>query len=406
MVTGSIVAALAGGALAAATSAASRRAAAPRDTVVVAAGDIACDPSDGDFRGGDGTRTECRQRHTARLLEGATAVLALGDLQYENGAYSKFLQSYQRSWGAYKAITRPAPGNHDYEGSPTAAGYFQYWGRAAGTSGTGYYSFDLGSWHLIALNSQCNSAAVGGCDEGSPQERWLRADLARTTKPCILAYWHHPRVSSGMHGNHREVAAFWDALYAAHADISLTAHDHDYERFRPQSPAGEVVPLGLRAFVVGTGGRSLRPFEKLRANSVVRNANTFGVLKLTLRRGSYAWQFVRESGDSFADAGSGSCHRGPAVVRVASFQAVRARTGVTVGWRTAAEKRTAGFNLYRERAGRRVRLNRALIGAGRRTYSWRDPAVPARGARYRLEAVDRGGARTWIARATVAARRR
>ena len=372
------------------------------DPVVAAAGDIACDPRSPNFNDGDGTATRCRQRYTAALLRGATAVLPLGDLQYEDGVHSKFLQSYERSWGAYKATTYPVPGNHEYQSSPAADGYFDYFGARAGQPGRGYYSFDLGSWHLVALNSECDH--IGGCAEGSPQERWLRADLARTTKPCILAYWHRPRFSSGRHGNDDSYAPFWRALYGARADVVLNGHDHDYERFDPQTPDGEADPQGPRAFVAGTGGRSLRPFRKLRPNSAVQNSSTFGVLKLTLRRGSYAWTFSAERTADIVDAGSGQCHRGPVVVRLASLRAARARVGVTIVWRTAAERRLAGFNLYRERGGRRVRLNRSLIKGGRRGYAWRDSRASSSALRYRLEAVDLGGGRTWVGSVPVNAR--
>ncbi|MCE7960642.1 MAG: hypothetical protein DYH06_22295, partial [Acidobacteria bacterium ACB2] len=263
-----------------------------QEIVVAAAGDIACDPSDPGFNGGEGTATRCRMRATSDLLVGAglTAVLLLGDDQYWDGAYAKFLASYDPTWGRVKAITRPAPGNHDY-GTAGAAGYFAYFGPAAGEPGKGWYSFDLGSWHVVVLNSSCDS--VGGCGAGSPQETWLKADLAASAAPCTLALWHHPRFSSGPHGDDVGFDAFWRALHEAAADVVLNGHEHSYERFAPQDPHGRADPAGgIRELVVGTGGIELRPFTTVRANSEVRDASSFGVLKLTLKPASYEWRFV------------------------------------------------------------------------------------------------------------------
>jgi hypothetical protein len=270
------------------------------DPVIVAAGDIACDPGHSSFNSGNGSSSRCRQRFTSTLLRGATAVLPLGDNQYEDGARSKYLRSYAPSWGAYKAITHPVPGNHEYL-TPGARGYYQYFGSAAGPRGRGYYSYDLGAWHLIALNSEIEA------DAGSPQERWLRADLAATRKSCILAYWHKPRFSSGVHGNDDEFDAFWRALYAAHADVVLTGHDHEYERFALQNPDARADRNGIREFVVGTGGRSLRRFKAPEPNSQVRRTDVFGVLRLTLHPGSYEWRFLPENG-AFTDRGRTACH--------------------------------------------------------------------------------------------------
>jgi len=174
---------------------------------------------------------------------------------------------------------------------PGAAGYFDYFGTAAGRRSPGYYSFNLGRWHLIALNSEC--AQVGGCATGSPQERWLRADLAAPPARCVLAYWHKPRFSSGMHGNNATYTAFWQALHGAGADVVLVGHDHDYERFAPQTPHGRADPArGIRQFVVGTGGKTHYGFRTIRANSQVRNSRTFGVLRLALHPAGYDWRFV------------------------------------------------------------------------------------------------------------------
>jgi 3',5'-cyclic AMP phosphodiesterase CpdA len=274
---------------------------------IAAAGDIACDPESASFAGGRGSGDLCRQTATSDLLVGAgyRAVLPLGDLQYEDASHEKFLGSYDPSWGRVKEITRPVPGNHEYR-TPGAAGYYRYFGAAAGKPAEGYYSFDLGTWHVIALNSQC--AAVGGCREGSPQETWLRADLAENPRRCTLAYWHHPRYSSGTHGSDRAYRPFFQALYDAGADVVLVAHDHSYERFAPQDANGRRdLERGIPQFVVGTGGRSLRRFPHIEPNSEVRDRSTFGVLELTLGVGAYAWRF-RPAVGTLTDSGSARCH--------------------------------------------------------------------------------------------------
>ena len=275
---------------------------------VAAAEDIACDSSDEDFDEGSGSADECRQQATSDLLVGAgyAAVLALGDIQYEAGALGAFAASYHPSWGRLRAVTRPVPGNHEYR-SATAAPYFHYFGARAGDPAKGgYYSYDVGDWHVVALNSNC--ANVDGCDSGSAQERWSRSDLAAHRARCTLAYWHHPRYSSGRHGSDATYAAFWQALVDANADLVLVGHDHDYERFAPQDARGAHDPArGIREFVVGTGGKSLRRFESVRANSEARDATSFGVLELTLGHDAYAWRFLAAVG-SFSDAGSARCH--------------------------------------------------------------------------------------------------
>jgi len=275
---------------------------------IAAAGDIACDPADASFNGGAGTATACRMQTTSDLLVGAgfSAVLLLGDNQYEDGALGKYLASYEPSWGRVKAITRPAPGNHEY-GTAGAAGYFAYFGAAAGDPAQGWYGFDLGGWHLIALNSSC--AAIGGCGAGSPEERWLAADLTAHAGVCTLAYWHHPRFSSGPHGSDATYQTFWQDLYAAGADLVLSGHDHVYERFAPQDPAGAADPShGLRQFVVGTGGKNLTSFPSPRPNSEARNAAAFGVLALALYPNGYTWSFLPAAGGAFTDSGAALCH--------------------------------------------------------------------------------------------------
>jgi hypothetical protein len=245
-------------------------------------------------------------RETAALASAVhpAAVLLLGDIQYPNGALLDFQGSFDPIWGTLKIRTRPAPGNHDY-GTPGAGGYFDYFGAAAGERGHGYYAFDLGSWHLVALNSNCSQA--GGCGEGSPQLTWLRQDLATHPARCTLAYWHHPRFSSGRHGDDASVGPLYDALARAGADLVLAGHDHHYERFARQSETG-ARDSGPQEIIVGTGGKSLYPEEHPHSNSEVRFHDGFGILKLTLKPDRYEWEFLAEPGVGFTDSGSEPCH--------------------------------------------------------------------------------------------------
>jgi calcineurin-like phosphoesterase family protein len=242
---------------------------------------------------------------TAVLLDGiAGTVYTLGDNVYSSGTATQYAQCYEPTWGRHKARTKPAPGNHDYNTSG-ATGYYGYFGDLAGPAGQGYYSFDLGDWHLVSLNSEVSMSA------GSAQETWLRADLAATSKPCILAYWHKPRFSSGTnHGSLSSAEPLWQALYDVHADIVLGGHEHNYERFAPQTPTGAADPSnGIREFVAGTGGESHYNDEGTPLpNSEVFNGTTFGVLKFTLGAGTYTWKFIPVAGQSFTDSGSGTCH--------------------------------------------------------------------------------------------------
>jgi hypothetical protein len=246
---------------------------------------------------------------TAALLDGISGtVFTLGDNAYPNGSTSDYADCYDSSWGRHKARTRPSPGNHEYN-TANASGYFSYFGSAAGTQGQGYYSYNLGDWHNIVLNSNTNCVAIS-CAAGSAQEQWLRQDLAANTKSCTLAYWHHPRFNSGLeHGNSLAVAPFWDALYEYNAEIVLNGHEHIYERFALQTPnAVADNARGIREFIVGTGGASHYPFGTTKANSEVRNNTANGVLKLTLRTGGYDWVFVPAGSATFTDSGSGTCH--------------------------------------------------------------------------------------------------
>jgi hypothetical protein len=249
---------------------------------------------------------------TAKLIENIPGtVFAAGDLAYDNGTLQEFQNCYEPTWGRFKNRTRPAPGNHEYIGS-SASGYFQYWGAVAGDPKKGYYSYDLGPWHVVALNTNCNAKALGGCGAGSPEEVWLRKDLADHADSCIIAYGHHSLFSSGIlpsHAIHPELRAFWQDLYRAHADLVLAGHEHSYERFAPQDPDGQLDEKnGIRQIVVGTGGKSHTPLLFATPNSEVRNSDTFGVLKLTLTEKSYKWEFIPQAGMTFTDSGEGACH--------------------------------------------------------------------------------------------------
>jgi hypothetical protein len=265
----------------------------PAEAPLLAAGDIASCSSSGD-------------EATARILGRLRGtVAALGDTVYERGTDGEFARCYAPSWGRFRARTRPAVGNHEY-GTNGAAGYFRYFGRRAHPP-RGYYSYGLGAWHVVVLNSNCDEA--GGCEAGSPQERWLRRDLEAHRTRCTLAYAHHPRYSSGFHGNDRTLGHLWQVLYDAGADVVLAGHDHHYERFAPMTPDDRVDPRrGLRGFVVGTGGRSLRPPFFVKPGSEVRDWSTYGVLELRLGASRYRWRFVPVAGGRFRDSGSGSCH--------------------------------------------------------------------------------------------------
>ncbi|HKV04131.1 MAG TPA: metallophosphoesterase [Candidatus Acidoferrales bacterium] len=284
-----------------AEAASSARAAAPAvppsgDPVLIGAGDIAdC----ADLSGAEAT---------AKILEATPGtVFTAGDDAYPSGTKEQFANCYDKTWGRVKSRTRPSPGNHEFH-SGGAAPYFDYFGASAGDPKTGYYSYDLGAWHIVVLNSECGQ--VGGCRAGSAEERWLHADLASHRAACTLAYWHKPLFSSGAkHGNDPEVKPLWQDLYNAKATIVVNGHDHDYERFAPQDPDGKADGArGIREFVVGTGGKNHRPFGRAEATSEVRNADTFGVLKLTLHATGYDWQFIPEAGKSFTDSGNGTCH--------------------------------------------------------------------------------------------------
>jgi Calcineurin-like phosphoesterase len=286
------------------------------DPVVYAAGDIACDPADPSYNGGNGTATACREMATADLLSagGFDAVLALGDLQYGPAALADFMQAYDPSWGRVKSATYPIVGNHEGTTATSADGYCAYFGAAAHCNSSGFqggaafYSFNLGSWHIVMLNSNCDAA--GGCDVGSPQYQWLASDLAANRTGCTLAAWHHPRWTSD--GPNAFMQPIWQLLYANGADLVLSGHTHYYERFAPLDGNGNVNPTdGMREFVVGTGGVNFAIFGGGPAlGSEVRENTSFGVLRLVLHPRGYDWNFIPVTGSAFADSGSQAC-RGP-----------------------------------------------------------------------------------------------
>jgi calcineurin-like phosphoesterase family protein len=264
--------------------------------VLVGAGDIAACNTD-------------RDAATADLVESVDGIVfTLGDNVYDRGSAAEFAECFGPTWGrpSIMARTHPVTGNHDY-GTAGAAGYFDYFGAAAGARGEGWYAYDAATWRIYVLNSNC--AAVGGCGKDSAQLAWLRADLAANPRDCVAAMWHHPRFSSGEHGNDDRMQAAWKVLGDAAAELVLAGHDHDYERFAPQDEQGRPDDEhGMVELVVGTGGRSAYPFQSVRDNSLVRATDVFGVLRLELGATGYEFRFVAIPGEDFIDSGSGRCH--------------------------------------------------------------------------------------------------
>ena len=265
------------------------------DPVLVGAGDIASCGLDGD-------------EATARLLDTIPGtVFTAGDNAYDNGSAQDFAECYSPSWGRHRDRTRPAAGNHDWL-TDNARGYRDYFGpNGLNSDGDTWYSYDLGAWHVVVLDSSCSN--VGGCTRDSDQGRWLEADLAASDALCTLAIWHHPRFSSGdEHGNDPAVDPFWRSLYEAGADVIVSGHDHDYERFAPQDPNGvEDRERGIRQFVAGTGGAAIRGFDAPQPNSELRVAVSPGVLKLTLHERAYDWAWL-PTASTVSDLGFAACH--------------------------------------------------------------------------------------------------
>lgn len=328
------------------------------DPVIVAAGDIACDPDSTQYNGGLGTATDCKQLATSDLWVGdvfVSRVLTLGDNQYEKGELADFSQSFDSTWGRGKSLIRPAPGNHDYA-TAGAAGYFDYFnglGAADGPAGErekGYYSFDIGAWHLIALNSNIDRTP------SSIQVGWLRSDLAAHSNDCTLAYWHHPRFNSGGYGNNNTVAPFWEALQQYKADVVLVGHEHLYERFAPQANSAAADPQGIRQFTVGTGGKNYRAFGVIQPNSQARGS-THGVLRLTLHPDGYDWSFTSIPGYDFSDSGTGACVKGepgpgdsePPTVPTGLTASATSSTSVKLSWTAATDNSVvAAYTVYRD----------------------------------------------------------
>ena len=291
------------------------------DPIIGSAGDIACDPTAPAFNFGLGTDTDCRASHTVGLLTGVDAVLPLGDNQYECGGPAAFAQSYDPTWGVKKSITHPVPGDKDYATSggtdcPTTAGagYYQYFGAAAGDPAKGYYSYNLGQWHIVALNTAaCNQDTPQSCAAGSAQEQWLQQDLAANTASCTLAYYQNPRWASTASGSGGDPTyqAIWQDLYKGGVDTVLNGDSHWYERFAQLNASGQPdTSFGVREFIVGTGGAGLDTPGAEVATSQALNATTHGVIKMTLHNGSYSWTFVPDEG-TFTDSGTANCHGKP-----------------------------------------------------------------------------------------------
>ncbi|NUW33095.1 discoidin domain-containing protein [Nonomuraea sp. SMC257] len=267
--------------------------------VVAAAGDIA-----GNCRAGDGTA--CPHERTARLVESINPVyvLTMGDNQYDDGKLSEYRSYYATTWGRFKTKTRPTPGNHEYyDPAGGASGYKAYFGSIATPGGKTYYSFDHGNWHFVALDSEQSMSA------GSAQVTWLKSDLARTTRKCVAAYWHHPLFNSGSKGYDPVSLPVWRALYAAGADLILNGHDHVYERFRPQDPDGKATAAGPLAVTAGLGGAENYTFEhEVHPNSLVRLTDLHGVLKLTLTGTGFSGQLVQDDGRIRDTIPATACH--------------------------------------------------------------------------------------------------
>jgi fibronectin type 3 domain-containing protein len=326
------------------------------DPVIAVGGDIACAP------GSSATTKKCQQVKTGSLVTSInpTAVLPLGDSQYAASSSNEYAGSYNTTgWGTLKSISRPSTGNHEYN-TTGATGYFGYFGANAGDPTKGYYSWNVTApggafrWHMIALNSEC--AQVGGCGKGSPQEVWLRSDLAANPNVCTMAYWHRPRFSSSSTTpSSTTFRAFWTALYNAGADVVLAGHAHDYERFAPQTADGAAdAAKGLREFVVGTGGDGFQTMGTPIANSVVRQNTSFGILKMTLHAGGYDWQFMPAAGYSFTDSGTASCHSAPAQDVTAPSQptgltaTASSASQVNLSWTASTDDvGVKNYNIYR-----------------------------------------------------------
>ncbi len=273
----------------------------PSPAVLIGAGDIAFCGDEPEHQGDEKTAALVK---TLLASEPGATVFTTGDTVYGDGTMAELKNCFDPSWGQFKDRIRPAPGNHDYQvdqGGP----YYTYFGAAAGEPGVGYYSYDLGDWHIVALNSNCNDIA---CGDDSRQVAWLQQDLQTSNKRCTLMYWHHPRFSSGKAGGSSSVNSFWRTAYEMGVDVVVNGHDHDYERFAPMNAKGEADPNGVREFVVGTGGAVLRDWGTVKLNSEVRYDHEYGVIMFHLYPDRYEWQFVPVNDSALTDSGSGVCH--------------------------------------------------------------------------------------------------
>ena len=342
-----------------------------RPPTLAATGDVACRP------GQPTTPSTCQHAATAALVRdlNPNAVAILGDVQYEDGSLPEFMGSFDPTWGTFKTLIRPAIGNHEYH-TPGGAGYFDYFNGVgayagpAGERGKGYYSYPVGGWHVIVLNSNC---LIVSCAAGSEQERWLRAELARWRSTCTLAYWHHPLFSSGPNRhdvNGQATRPLWEALYEARADVVLNGHDHHYERFAPLDPGGNRNDVGgIREIVVGSGGKSLYTFRRRSPGSQYRNHTDFGVLSMALRPSSYDWSFISASSRSILDRGTAACNNArPEISQfAASRREFRISSGATalIAARRRVIPRTTTFS-YRVSKLATVQLSITALLPGRR----------------------------------------
>ena len=374
------------------------------DPVIATAGDIACPP------GKAPGATQCQQAKTGDVLTAInpSVVVPLGDEQYADGTPAEYAASYDKvKWGTnggvggYKSVSRPAAGNHEYH-TAGAAGYYGYFGSNAGDPSKGYYSYDVNGpsnafrWHMIALNSECS--LVGGCGVGSAQEKWLKADLAANPNTCTMAYWHRPRFSSSTTTpSSTTYVPFWNDLYNAGADVVLNGHAHDYERFAPQTSSGAADPArGLREFIVGTGGEDFQSLGTRITNSVVRNNNSFGAMKMTLHANTYDWEFVPAAGYSFTDSGSGTCHNapGPDVTPPSQPTSLNASASSTrqanLSWTASTDNvGVTGYRIYRGANGSTPTL---LASTTTTATTYADTSVVAGLAyQYQVQALDAAG---------------
>jgi acid phosphatase type 7 len=381
--------------------------AAALDPTVVGVGDMACSQWNPNYNSGNGTATACRQKYVSDVAVNLSpnALLDLGDNQYDNGELVNYQTVYDPTFGRANPVVYPSLGNAEYD-TPNAQGFFDYFssvgvtarigasGADTGNYSSGYYSFNIGAWHLIALNSNC--AEIGGCGLGSPQEMWLKSDLAAHPNHCTVAYWHHPRWNSGNLGDDSSTAAFWTDLYNAHADLVLNGHgNHHYERFTPQSPSGIPDANGVREFIVSTGGEShgtppTGPGDST-ATTQISDYTSYGVLKLTLHPSSYDWQFVPEVGGSFTDSGTANCHAASAQrPGPPSLSATPADSSVHLSWSTPSDGGApiTGYNVYR---GTSAGGETLLQGLGNVTSYDDGTAVNGTKYYYRVAAVNNVG---------------